>query len=324
MIFIDSLKAMFALAVLSIAPLSALSEAASCSLCSNGGPISFPQKKISIQGFEFVDDCKALADIAPQIFQQESDECKLLQSIGTFCGCAKPVEACDLCADDSTVAYGGRKLEFLAESFGGIIPTCELVEAGLHSYNNTDDYCTGSQLILSEYCGCGITPGSQPVALPEDKKCTLCLHGELVPMANKTIDIVGFPIETCGELEKAAYTLFEDKEISSDGADVVERYLDNKCILMRQLSVHCGCPQPIDVPCPICKVDNTYEVPYPDTILDTSLTNFFLRDIEISCGVLQDIAMTWSTTRASHRVVCGTFARAGHEMWMQFAGKASM
>jgi hypothetical protein len=276
-----------------------------CSLCINGEAITLPQKEIAIQGFEFISDCQALADFAPVRFQQQSEECNLLQSIGTFCGCPKQEHACELCSDGAKTEYGWRELAFLADSFGGIIPTCELVEAGLHSYNETDSYCSGSQMILGEYCGCGVEPGSQPFVAENDWGiCYLCYDGQPSPFPNKTIDIVGFPFETCGQLEQATETLFENRFIT--GVDVL---VSNNCFLFRQLSVHCGC-RPYyeaigEATCPICKVDNTNEVPYPKKRLDESLTQFFMGDMKLSCGILADIATTWSAEDPDHIAVCG-------------------
>lgn len=76
--------------VLSVLSLAAPLTAEPCSLCPNGEPITLPENEISIQGFEFVNNCQALADLAPIVLQQESNECTLLQSIATLCGCPKP------------------------------------------------------------------------------------------------------------------------------------------------------------------------------------------------------------------------------------------
>lgn len=268
---------------------SAIQTTGPCSLCLNGEAITLPEKNIALQGFEFIENCQALSALVPALFQQPSDECTLLQSIGTLCGCPLKKDACNLCSDGSKVQYGWRELGFLAETFGGIVPTCEIAEAGLHSYNSTDGYCSGSQLLLSDYCGCGAKPGSQPIVLEDSQRCTLCPLGETVPLSNKTVEIVGFPFQTCGQLAKAAQTLFEDKPLSNSIASTV----DNSCLLMRQLSVHCGCKPLYDKPCPICKIGNSYEVPFPEKLLDSSLTQFFtLGNLELSCSVLSDIIMT--------------------------------
>lgn len=259
----------FVFMVLSVLSLLVSSAAQPCSLCLNGKPMTLPEKEISIQGFDFMKDCRALSEFAPIVFQQESAECELLQSIGTLCGCPKPAEACNLCTNGFKAEFGWRKLDFLADSFGGIVPTCELVEAGLHSYNRTSDYCGGNQMMLSAYCGCGAEPGLQPPLTEDWEQCDLCdTGGGSVPVPNKTIDIAGFPFQTCGQLEQATKTLFEDK-FKSVGAGI-DGFCNNNCILMRQLSVHCGCPPPYKSLCPICKVDNTYKVPYPEIVLDTS------------------------------------------------------
>jgi hypothetical protein len=130
---------------------------APCLLCPNWEAITLPLKKITFPGFEFVNNCQALSDLVrPRALLQESSQCALVQSIGTICGCPKKENACNLCVDGGKAVYGWSEKDSLADSFGEeIVPTCEIVEAGLHSYNDTDPYCYGSQLLLSEYCGCG-------------------------------------------------------------------------------------------------------------------------------------------------------------------------
>lgn len=282
-----------------------------CSLCWNGEVITLPEKEIAIQGFEFINTCQALADFVPILFQQESDECATLQSIGTLCGCPpkNKDDFCNLCSNGTKTAYGWRELAFLAGSFGGIIPTCEIVEPGLHSYSQADSYCEGSQQILSEYCGCGAEPGSQPPEREESGRCSFCPRGEVTPFPNKTIDIAGFPFQTCGQLDVATVTLFENKYLTVGGG--AQGHLDNNCILMRQLSVHCGCRSEYADPCPICKLTNSYEVPYPDKMLDSSSTSFFLPGVELSCGLLAEISMVWSTSNPDHQAVCSVLQGIG-------------
>lgn len=274
-----------------------------CSLCRRGEsiPLEYQSKPISVPGFDFIDDCQTLETLTP-IFQQNSEECILLQSIGTLCGCPIKENACHLCADGSSVAYGWREMEFLSsmDLFNGITPTCELVEAGLHSYNNTGGDCSNAQLLLDYYCGCGEKPGAQPPVLEEHEKCYLCYTTEQVPLPDKKIDIIGFPFETCGELAEASKNLFKI-EFFTDAEGLV----NNPCHVMRYLSVHCGCPSFVPDPCPICKLEQSYDVPFPDHRIDSYLTALFLGDdIELSCGVLADLAQVWSASWPEHASLC--------------------
>jgi hypothetical protein len=73
----------------------------------------------------------------------------------------------------------------------------------------TDSYCDLGQTFLSEYCGCGTEPGSQPTLLDDSNWYRLCTQDEAVPSPDKMIGIVGFPFQTCGQLAKATETLYE-------------------------------------------------------------------------------------------------------------------
>lgn len=282
--------------------------AAPCLLCPGGEAITLPLKEIAIPGFEFfVNNCQTLSEIVPQLLFQNSSQCDLVQSIGTLCGCPKQENACDMCGDvgGGIAAYGWRELDFLADSFGGIVPTCEIIEAGLHTYNDTDAYCYGSQLLLGGFCGCGEEP--EPLEQEYDQLCSLCSNGEPVPFPNKTIDLAGFPFPTCGELSAAMETLLTDNGAISTAATIV----GNTCFLFRQFDVHCGCQPQYENPCPFCKVDNSYEAPFPDRKVDTALTRNLMPNFEFTCGMMADITMTWDSTMKDHEFVCAGFQGVG-------------
>lgn len=285
---------------------------ASCSLCPEGEsvPLEYLSKEITVPGFDFVNDCQMLETVAT-VLQQNTDQCSLLQSIGTICGCPMKKHACHLCGEKgSNVAYGWRELGFLSsmDIFGGITPTCQLIEAGLHSMNATDTYCSNAQLMVADYCGCGSEPGSQPPSVEEASKCYLCHNQEDVAFPEKKIDIIGFPVETCGELAEASKNLFNTK---FDGN--VESFVGNMCIMVRYLSVYCGCSTWVDDPCPICVEEKTYQVPFPERRLGTHLTALFLGDMQVSCGVLAELAQVWSESLPQEAFVCKALQGVGTE-----------
>ena len=245
-----------------------------CSLCPTGDPISLPNKKINISGFEYVDDCQTLSSIV-NLFPQESTECNLIQSISSLCGCPKQEDACYLCPDGSTAMYGWREMDFLSDL--GIRPTCELLEAGLYSYSNTESFCQLSQKVFGDYCGCGAKLGSQPWILDESQQCHMCKNGDNTTTPNKEIDIEGFPLRTCGKLELAAKALLTENH---DG-----------CIWVQALDNYCNCnPIPESEACPICGADKSFQVPFPERILDSSLTDIIAPGLSIKCSVLAEIA----------------------------------
>lgn len=110
--------------------------------------------------------------------------------------------------------------------------------------------------------------------------CRLCTQGKAVLFPDKIINIVGFLLQTCGQLAKATKMLYERRN-----ADSPEGLVGNNCHLLMQMDGYCGCATFQSEPCPICKIDNSYEVPFPERRLKTSLTQFFMGEMELSCGV---------------------------------------
>jgi hypothetical protein len=245
-----------------------------CTVCPKGEAITLPNTNLRIPGFDFVDDCLTLSQFAP-LLSQNSSECNLIHTISSLCGCSTRQDACHLCPDKSKAVYGQRYLPFLSEMFGGISPTCELIEAGLQTYSYNDGFCQTSQQLISEYCGCSAEKGSKPIEVEEAFVCRLCALGDS-PIAEKEIQIEGFPLRTCGQLSMATETLYSNTSLI--------------CPIARQLYTHCGCATKYQRPCAICGTIQSYEVPFPDRIIDPSLTSPLFPGLSISCQVLADVA----------------------------------
>lgn len=78
--------------VLLIVPLLrvAIAQNAPCTVCPNGDPITVPQKALTLPGFEFMDSCGMLDSMIGLFFQSDSDECNLIHSASSICGCPIP------------------------------------------------------------------------------------------------------------------------------------------------------------------------------------------------------------------------------------------
>jgi hypothetical protein len=140
--------------------------------------------------------------------------------------------ACFLCPDGS-LENPELEMPFLDFMFDGLVPTCEVFEAYLHTFLATEDVCLGGGSFLSGYCGCSTT-----VYDPNATKCSTCpMDGDFVPDPSRNVSIPGFPFTTCGELDRAVdYVL-------KDGSE--------QCELVQSISTLCGCEAPAS-PCTLC------------------------------------------------------------------------
>jgi hypothetical protein len=99
------------------------SSSTSCDVC--GDPdveITRPGKTIAIPGYEIVDSCGTLVSLS-SLLADDSDECLLIQSLGTLCGCPIPNGACTLCPDGSSAPNANFETDY--PLLGGYSPTCD-------------------------------------------------------------------------------------------------------------------------------------------------------------------------------------------------------
>lgn len=195
-----------------------------CNLCTRGA-ISAPEKPISIPGYEIIDSCGTLDAFLPIVLTEDDQECDLIQSISTYCGCPPQENACTLCPDGSAVSEPRKEVPFLSELFMGIPPTCDLVEAFAANEQDGSTLCDTGHL-MSNYCGCA------PVA----NHCNFC-NGEplteeyrdvflnaLLDESYGTTDLGISP--TCEALYAVQFAINKNDEI---------------CRTSRFITFHCGC-----------------------------------------------------------------------------------
>lgn len=190
-----------------------------CTFCTRG-MITEDEKPIHIPGYEFINSCGSIDSLLPAFLTEDDPQCQQLQSISTLCGCPPPDDSCSFCPDGSAITYPDKEVPWLVAAFGGIVPTCELVEAYSASLISEDETCSLLQAI-SSYCGCR----------PLDNACSYC-NGEplqkefydvVIPvLSNEALGIIG----TCELYWETQYQLLES---------------DIFCELSGYIDIHCGC-----------------------------------------------------------------------------------
>jgi hypothetical protein len=250
-----------------------------CTICPNGDPITIPEKALSIPGFEgVIDSCGTLDSAIGIFFQPDPDQCSLIQSVSSLCGCPIPEGACYLCGENSLVQQPDRQVPYLL-NVDPLTPTCEFIEAYLHSISETDSMCGVTKTLTASYCGC---PDSPPI---EGPMCTLCPNGEAVPEANRTLSIEGIPFETCGEVEQAA-ALY----LSQDS---------DTCNILQSVSSLFGCETSslMESPCSLCPDGSPVTLPDADlsVLLGASegIRGSDLGGIKLTCQVVEAYVLSF-------------------------------
>jgi hypothetical protein len=148
-----------------------------CTVCPNGDPITLPEKAISLPG---IDNCGTLESTSA-FLQSGTDGCDLIHAVSSVCGCPIAEGACYLCGENSFVQQPDRQVPYILSNGVGVTPTCEFIEAYLHSIPKTNSLRDGTNAFAASYCGCSNSPPK------EGPMCTLCPSGEAVPKANRIL-----------------------------------------------------------------------------------------------------------------------------------------
>ena len=142
-----------------------------CPLCSDGkSTIRFPEKELGIEGFP-IRACGDLALATDLLFTPSSDQCSLLQRLGTYRGCPAPENPCSLCQSNVLPPQPtkNKTLPVFAPLFFGVAPSCGLEESSLMGLNASSNECFAGRL-AGGACGCP----------PVENACILC-DGGTVP-----------------------------------------------------------------------------------------------------------------------------------------------
>jgi hypothetical protein len=90
-------------------------------------------------------------------FQPDSDECNLVHSASSICGCPIPEGACYLWGEGTAVQKPDLQVPYLLD-IDGLTPTCEFIEAYLHSLSETESTGGVAQAFTASYCDCTESP----------------------------------------------------------------------------------------------------------------------------------------------------------------------
>ena len=266
---------------------------AKCSVCVDREPLTLPNKTISIPGYEFIQTCGQLEGVIT-FFGLESLECQIVQSASTLCGCKIPPKACFLCGDNGTRVpekLKNSKLDYSLEAFGGLSPTCELLESYLHSTPSDTEACNEQQLAAGDKC-CKLTAANATVAIPTEQSteefCFLC-NGDGV-MQWPTKEITTFVQELGLDILFANATRITCRDVEMMLTTSLRR--DSPlCHTEWSIALQglCGCPLPDDYCYFECEGANpeTGQVPWPDEELPQGLLDAKNVPINPSCDEFQ-------------------------------------
>jgi hypothetical protein len=128
-----------------------------CTLCNDGSAVTLPNYLVQIPGYPEL-SCSSVASLIPSLLPDDTvPECTLARQVSSLCGCPVIPGSCSLCKDGTKASKRHVELEEFAEIFGGNIPTCELVEAYLRSFNKSHEICSASRESVATRCGCSPT-----------------------------------------------------------------------------------------------------------------------------------------------------------------------
>lgn len=148
----------------------------------------------------------AMAEQVTALLPPDGDECQMVQSFGSLCGCPVRSDACQLCGSDDRLAipetFQAQAIDFVIPGMEGQTSSCELAEAYLHSWGDTDLVCAQGQAYAS---ACGCTTSSNPTdesgmevdASSEEEEededdagqCGFCLFNRISPFPTRIFRI---------------------------------------------------------------------------------------------------------------------------------------
>jgi hypothetical protein len=274
--------------------LPSLGEAAQCTLCPDRSfiqqeadaakPLTLPGLKAAIQ------TCGDAELFARETLLVESDTCKTLHSISSYCGCPiSTPEACTLCPDGSSVgpASLATPIPNFPMPYSDSVPAqCAFVEATLHNIPNNSASCTQGQQLAATICGCPITAFRRAAANTEG--CQLCRHGggSIMAFPNKNVSAT---LEKGGMLQSILDAGLPP--ICSVVAGLVLNTMqhDTKQCHKAQAGLGgiCGCA-PVPGYCDFCPNDDNDNIPYPDQLL------YPLEKLAGSLFSCTDLNLTWT------------------------------
>ena len=251
----------------------------------------FASRQLELPGFGLV-TCSVIEQGLPLLLTADQEECRSLQSLGTYCGCPVRSDACELeCVNSSA----------LVSDFPGAedVPTsCEIVNSYLQSFAQDSAECVQYKERWSDTCACDSTaetdtspsPGSAYDEPSDTEKeppsgggCPLCIHGGTMAYPEK--DLGQFlDLTQDNYFASLALQAARSPNVTCAMADIITRsgVLPSQVCDSDEMSFVagiCGCPaHPVD-PCQLCP---TNDMTMPDEILGNAKAAY---GIQAPCGI---------------------------------------
>jgi hypothetical protein len=193
-----------------------------CTICRDDVSITLPDVLLTVPGFGPLTCGVVDASVAIFLPDESTPECELLRSVGTLCGCPKTPTACDLCIVDSSgdavpASRAEAPLDFFNEKFLGGPVTCKVVEAYLHTVDQSNTTCPIAQGLLREYC-------CQEDYSPPTEACKM--WSAVLTKPDESVSLPDFPVETCGQVQDAAALLVA---ADTDTCELIQSIIASDC-----------------------------------------------------------------------------------------------
>jgi hypothetical protein len=247
-----------------VAALSLEMVVSQCMVCLEGQEVSLPDIIFSIPGYPPLPCGSVDTTLTFLVPDATSSDCAIVQSLGSLCGYPVQEDSCLLCPNLNRATMPFKELPFLSNIFGGLTPTCQILEAYLSSQSDEDSLCLVSRSSIADYCGCN--PDQTARAGPA---CSLCSEGGAT--SDRNITVPDFPFQTCSQLEEAlSLLLLKDSEECST--------------LSQAFPGYCGCPTlEEEESCSLCRDGNSVGYPYQPVEL------FSLAGIVPTCEIYESL-----------------------------------
>lgn len=144
------------LALILGSPFSVLS--APCTLCEDGSSPSLPDLLVVIPPLVPA-TCSSLDNALPLVLPDETDAlCVAARRLSSKCGCPRRSDACNLCPNGSPVVNKNLEMPEFPPVIDDTLLTCDLLEAYMHSFSESDGACSNAQRKAAQKCGCPNLP----------------------------------------------------------------------------------------------------------------------------------------------------------------------
>lgn len=236
-------------------------NAQQCTMCLNGEEVDplFGEKPLGLTVPIAIPHCDALLSILG-IVPEDDELCVSLRYVGTYCGCPRALNSCQLCpASRPVMKNKDANLEFLLDSAslpayvfavvsgwttnGGSL-TCDLLDSAMSTFTKDDPVCVveeNLQAMLQTLCGCT----EEDTAVDNDdqqQSCSFCAGDEDLPYVSTTSS-VRFQDPTSEPIPCS--TLFDMALETEPGTSL--------CTSIQQHTYSCGCPERKESACKLCE-----------------------------------------------------------------------